>query len=111
MDDIYKRYVDLCLNLCLKDDYGNPRKVKRHNSSMRKLQSLQQEINGSDHSEVLMRLIQHPDDCVRLYAATFCIKNNIHSNAAINVLYTIMNDSEDSTLAFAAKMALNGKLN
>ena len=78
MKDYYNLFVELSLQQCTKNDYGNKQKVKKHNAAYKKLNKLQDEMMNS---EVLVE-------------------------QSILTLEKIIAGSDDPTICFFAKMLL-----
>ncbi len=106
MKDYYNTYIKLCLQLSLKDDYADRKNVKKHNAAMDKLMKLEEEMTGFDSSDIMLRLMHHEDDRVRIGASSFCLKQDILTDEAINVLTDVIKTSSDPTLRFDAEMVL-----
>lgn len=106
MKDYYELFVQLSLQQCVKNDYGNKEKVKAHNVASKKLQKLQKEMKQIDCSDLLGALLDYEDDRVKVNAAFLCLQMNVHREKVRQTLNEIVNSSEDSTMVFSARMAL-----
>lgn len=109
MKDYYDLFVELSLQQCTKNDYENKLKVKKHNSAAKKLNKLQDEMmqNISDDTLcVLLNLLNHEEDRVKVNAASFCLYSEVLVEQSILTLEKIIADSDDSTICFSAKMLL-----
>lgn len=106
MKDYFKLYIEYCNKLCFENDYNDKKKLKAHNASMEKLEILHREMLRFDCSEIMLELLRYDDERVRLNAAAFCIKNEIHPSLSRKVLLHISEKSSDASLGFSAKMVL-----
>ena len=48
MKDYYNLFIQLSLQQCLKNDYSDKEKVKKHNKATKKLQLIQKEMKQVD---------------------------------------------------------------
>lgn len=110
MQNYYDRFVQLSLQLCLKEDYADKQKLKAHDKAMTQLDKLQREMAKTDCSRVILALLEHPEERVRMGAAAFCIKIRIYIEKATAVLDNIIDTSNDSTIIFSAEMILKHML-
>lgn len=108
MKDYYSLFVELSLQQCTKIDYADELKVKAHNKASKKLGQLQKEMKQIDCKEILYNLLNHPDDRVKVNAASFCLQLGVLIEQAVATLKSIIDYSDDSTICFAAKMLLQG---
>lgn len=108
MKNYYDLFVQLSLQQCLKNDYGDKEKVKAHNKASKKIRQLQEEMKINDCADILNNLLDYNDDRVRINAAYLCLKMNIHKEKVLLILNDIVDNTTDPTLAFSAKMALQG---
>lgn len=106
MKDYYNPFVELSLQQCTQNDYADKRKVKEHNAASKKLNKLQDEMKGNVSEEILAALLEHGDDRVKVNAASFCLQSGILVERSVLTLKKIMDDSDDSTICFSAKMSL-----
>lgn len=106
MKDYYSLFVELSLQQCTKNDYTNKKKVKVHNTSFKKLQRLQEEMQKTDCINILSMLLLHNDNRVKLNAASLCLKMGVLVDKAVLTLKNIIDSSDDSTICFSAKMIL-----
>ena len=108
MKDYYSLFIELSLQQCTGIDYADKLKVKSHNKASKKLGQLQKEMKQIDCKEILYNLLNHPDDRVKVNAASFCLKLGVLIEQAVATLKSIIDYSDDSTICFAAKMLLQG---
>lgn len=106
MKEYYDLFVKLSLQQCTKDDYADKIKVKSHNAVSDKLIELQNEMSQDNNEELLLMLLNHEDDRVKVNAASFCLKFKILVEQAILTLKKVIDYSDDSTICFSAKMLL-----
>ena len=106
MKDYFNLFIQLSKQQCLKNDYIDKQKLKKHNFASRKLKEIREEMKKSDCSAVLENLLRYDDERVKLNAATACIEMGVFIDDATNVLLEIIEKSDDSTLSFSAKMIL-----
>lgn len=106
MKEYYDLFVKLSLQQCTKDDYADKIKVKSHNVASDKLIELQNEMSQDNNEELLLMLLNHEDDRVKVNAASFCLQFKILVEQAILTLKKVIDDSDDSTICFSAKMLL-----
>ena len=104
MKNYYDLFVALSQMQCLKDDYDNKRRVFKNNAAHRKMAALQKEMRKQNQKETALSLLRHPDERVKLNAASLCLTMNTHISDAINVLREIQEHSADPTLRMTAKM-------
>lgn len=109
MKDYYSLFEELALKHCKKYDYIDKKKLRDHNKAIKKLMLLGEEMKQIDCTDVFIRLLVHEDERVRLGAAWFGLDIGCLTQKSIDVLREIIEKSEDSTIAFAAKMQLKGK--
>ena len=107
MKDYYNLFVELSLQQCTKNDYGNKLKVKKHNAAYKKLNKLQDEMMKNIGDDALHALLNHEDDRVKVNAAAFCLNSEGLVARSILTLEKIIADSDDSAICFSAKMQLN----
>ena len=77
MKDYYNLFVELSLQQCTKNDYGNKLKVKKHNAAYKKLNKLQDEMMKNIGDDALHALLNHEDDRVKVNAASFCLNSEV----------------------------------
>ena len=106
MKDYYDLFVELSLQQCTKSDYANKLKVQKHNAASKKLNKLQDEMMQNISNDTLCALLNHEDDRVKVNAASFCLKSEVLVEQSILTLKKIIDDSNDSTICFSAKMLL-----
>ena len=106
MKDYYNLFVELSLQQCAKNDYANKLKVKKHNAASKKLNKLQDEMKQNVSEDILNMLLNHEDDRVKVNAASFCLQTSNLVEPSVLTLKKIINDSDDSTICFSAKMLL-----
>ena len=106
MKDYYNLFVELSLQQCTKNDYGNKLKVKKHNAAYKKLNKLQDEMMKNIGDDALHALLNHEDDRVKVNAASFCLNSEVLVEQSILTLEKIIAGSDDPTICFSAKMLL-----
>ena len=106
MKDYYNLFVELSLQ-CTKNDYVNKLKVKNHNVAIKRLNKLQNEMKLHISEDTLRLLLNHKDDRVKVNAASFCLDLGLLAEQSIQLLKKIIDDSDDSTICFSAKMLLH----
>lgn len=106
MKDFYSLFVDLSLQLCKKDDYGDKVKVRKNNAAASKLIKLQKKMRQNIDEELLDALLHHEDERVKENAASFCLKINILVEQAILTLENLRDSSDDWSISFSSKMVL-----
>ena len=106
MKDYYSLFVKLSLQLCTKNDYANKLKVKRNNVAAKKLYEMRDEMMKNVSDDMLLALLNHEDDRVKVNAAYFCLHSKVLIEQSILTLEKIIADSNDSTICFDAKMLL-----
>ena len=106
MKDYYNLFVELSLQQCTKNDYANKLKVKKHNVATKNLNKLQDEMMQNMTEDTVCALLNHEDDRVRVNAAFFCFHSGILAEQSVFTLKKVIDDSDDSTICFSAKMLL-----
>ena len=106
MKEYYNLFVELSLQQCTKNDYGNKLKVKKHNAAYKKLNKLQDEMMKNIGDDALHALLNHEDDRVKVNAASFCLNSEVLVEQSIHTLEKIIAGSDDPTICFSAKMLL-----
>lgn len=106
MKDYYNLFVKLSQQQCKKNDYVNKFKVKKHNASLKKLNRLQDEMSQNINNDMLCMLLNHKDDRVKVNAVSFCLKSKILVEKSTIALKKVIDNSDDSTMCFSAKMLL-----
>lgn len=106
MKDYYNLFVELSLQQCIKNDYTNKLKVKKHNAASKKLNKLQDEMKQNISEDTMHALLNYEDDRVKVNAASFCLRFGFLVEESILTLKKIVVDSNDSTICFSAKMLL-----
>lgn len=108
------KYENLYIQLCMLKidnaiDYADKHKVKAHNSAMKKLNSICEElkINTPYAIEFLSRLLKNENEQVRLTAASHCFNLDLCMQQAKNVLLDIQRNSKNKIHVFNAEMVLN----
>ena len=107
MCEYYNSFVELSLQQCLKNDYADSEKIRRHNAASKKLLALQEEMKKNADEKVLYALLTHEDDRVKINAASFCLLLGLLIEPSVLTLKKLANDSDDSTICFSAKMLLS----
>lgn len=102
--DYEAAFISLCLSMCVAEEYNDREKLKIHNSSMKKLRRLQDEIVESGETEILKKLLFHEDERVRLNAASACL--GLFPREAEKVLKELVDRASDPSIAFSARMLL-----
>ena len=109
MKDYAKLYIQLC-SLILNNtaDYGDKRKVKIHNSAMKKLNAVCDELKANIPyaTELLSVLLENENEQVKLTSASHCLKLGICCDTAKNVLIDIQRHSNNKVRVFDAEMIL-----
>ena len=98
-------FIELSLQQCKKDDYGDSKKVKLHNEATEKLTRLKMQMSDIETKEMLM-LLNYNDSRVKINAAQFCFEKQVLIEDAINSLNEVVNTEKDTTLNFSAKILL-----
>lgn len=106
MCEHYNSFVELSLQQCLKNDYADSEKIRRHNAASKKLLALQEEMKKNADEEALYALLGHEDDRVKLNAASFCLQLGLLTEPSVLALKKVADDSGDSVIRFSAKMLL-----
>ena len=106
MCEYYNSFVELSLQQCLKNDYADSEKIRRHNAASKNLLALQEEMKKNADEKVLYALLTHEDDRVKINAASFCLLLGLLIEPSVLTLKKLANDSGDSTICFSAKMLL-----
>ena len=106
MKDYYNLFAELTLLQCTEIDYTDKRKVKSSNAAFIKLDKLQEEMKQNVSDDVWRSLLCHKDDRVKVNAASFCLRSGILVECAVLTLKRVIDDSDDSTMRFSAKMLL-----
>ncbi len=109
MKDYYDLFVTYSMSLCSQEEYSNKQRIREHNASMKKLLCLQAEMDKEieKHLDMLIRLLVHNNEKVRINAAEYCLKKNVYKKEAVDTLNNIAKFSLDMTLAFSAKTILD----
>ena len=106
MKDYYNLFLELSLQQCIKNDYTNKLKVKKHNAAAKKLNKMHEEMMQNISDDKLCVLLNHEDDRVKVNAASFCLRSHVLIEQSIFTLKKIIDVSDDSTICFSAKMLL-----
>lgn len=104
-------FIELSLQQCKNEDYGNSKSVKIHNEAVEKLSKLKTQINITESKEEFKTLLLHNDSRVKINAAQFCFDQQILIYNAKNALQEVLNNETDSTLIFSAKQILKQNIN
>lgn len=104
MKNDYDLFVSLSREQCFKDDYDKKRRVSQSNAAHRKMAALQKEMRDQNQEEAAISLLRHPDERVKINAASLCLSMNTHVSDAIDVLREIQEHSTDPTLRMTAKL-------
>lgn len=106
MKDDAALFVELSLQQCKQDDYGNRAKVRKHNAAWKKLLKLEEKMRQNGDEDTLHRLLEHEDERVKANAAAFCLQSRILVDKSVAILKELRDTSNDWTVAFSAKMLL-----
>lgn len=106
MCEHYNSFVELSLQQCLKNDYADSEKIRRHNAASKKLLALQEEMKKNADEKVLYALLTHEDNRVKINAASFCLQLGLLTEPSVLALKKVADDSGDSVIRFSAKMLL-----
>lgn len=108
MKDYYTLFVELCEQTNSTEDYADKTKVRTHNRAMKQLLDLQKEmLEEPDRCEtILLELIAHESEKVRLNAAAFGYRNYVCDKKSAIVLLHLKKCAKDKTLSFNAGMTL-----
>ena len=106
MKDYYNLFVELSLQQCTQKDYADKLKVKKHNASAKKLKKLQDEMMQNVSEDMLLLLLNHEDDRVKINAVSFCLQSSIFVEKSVFTLKKIIDHSQDPTISFSAKILL-----
>ena len=106
MKDYYNLFVQLSLQLCFENDYSDKSKVKKHNKASAELGRLRDEMINFVGEETWRKLLNHSDDRVKINAVSACLKYGVLVDESFLVLKNIINNSDDSTIRFSARMLL-----
>lgn len=109
MKDYYTRFVELSLQQCKQDDYGDRAKVRNHNVAWKKLIKLEEEMRQTGDDATLQRLLNHENERVKLNAAAFCLQLEILVEKSVLILKEVLDNSDDWTSAVSAKMLLQNR--
>ncbi len=109
MRDFYNLIIELSQKTCFKDDYESKKKVREHNRAMTKLYNLKNEMNTSECSQILLKLLEHEDDRVVLNAAMLCVELKFNLKETKRKLEWVLNESDDSILSLNAEQLLRYK--
>lgn len=107
MKNYYDLFVSLSQAQCLKNDYGNKKSIAKSNAAHKKMDMLQKEMQEHYQEGIALSLLHHSDERVKINAASLCLKMNVHTGDAMNVLREIQEHSVDPTLRMTAKMLAN----
>ena len=106
MCEHYNSFVELSLQQCLKNDYADSEKIRRHNAASKKLLALQEEMKKNADEKVLYALLTHEDNRVKINAASCCLQLGLLTEPSVLALKKVADDSGDSVIRFSAKMLL-----
>ena len=73
-NEYYELFVDYSMQQCLKNDYADKSKVKKHNYALAQLQKLKKTMCQNESLDIIELLLLHEDDRVRLNAAKFALE-------------------------------------
>ena len=103
MKDYYSLFVGACTDLCHDSDYSDTDKVRMHNKSMKEINQISDAIMLDDLSDMFIRLMEHPDEMVRMNAAAKCLQFGLFTEKAKFVLLNIIDFSNDESIRFSCK--------
>ena len=106
MKDYYTLIVDLSMQLLLVGDYDDKTKLRRHDRAMNKILKLQDEMMKVDCDDVILRLLEHPEERVKLKGVVCCKRKKIFLEKAIEELEDVINNPKDPTMQYAAEKLL-----
>ena len=110
MKDYYKKFVSCCLRECTDfNELTDIIKRVRHNRAVAANHKLQLELFKLEDKggPVVLQLLEHKDDRVRLSAAVYCLYAQIHVPLAKEILSEIEKYTQHPMLVFNATIALN----
>jgi hypothetical protein len=105
-----KNYEEMIIELALSTndamDYLDKAKVRRHNKAMTKLYAIADELKAdeSNASRVYSGLLTHPEEKVRLTAASHLIQLNLCTEEARKTMHDLSTNSNDAFIRFEAGM-------
>lgn len=104
MVDYKAKYLLYCkdLNYC-----HTKEEVKKHNSAMKKLGKLFQQLKGETEREFLLELLHNEDNQTRVLVAAHCLGLEVYVSEAKKVLSVLAKSKTDPYLAFEAQSILD----
>ncbi|MBQ3505024.1 MAG: DUF2019 domain-containing protein [Oscillospiraceae bacterium] len=105
MKELYSLIIKYCISRCYTyDDLVDKKKLRLHNKAMSQLQKIQKEMYSEhDHcTNIVLELLKHTDERVRMFAATYCLHANILVETGMQVLIQIRDYSESSYMRVSA---------
>ena len=106
MKDYYSLFVAACTDLCHDSDYSDTAKVRMHNKAMKKINQISDAIMLDDCPDVFIRLMEYPDEMVRMNAAAKCLQFDLFTDKAESVLLSIIDLTKDESILFSCKNVL-----
>lgn len=108
MIDYYSRYVDLCRQTYWGKSLLDARTRAIHNKAMKHLGQLERKMYSEEDrcEEIAYKLLLHENDVVKLNSAAYCIKAQVWTKIAYQVLSQIANNNIDKSLAGDALMTM-----
>ena len=108
--EYYQLIIDLSLQMIdLKDDYGDKKKVRKHNAAVTKLYKF---IDHPDFPKIkpfLLKLLDHEHPRVVQNAAICCFIMNCYEKEAILALTKVSRCAKDSIVRFEAEHTIEVK--
>ena len=107
--DTFEAFLELSSSLCRSGDYGDKKKVKKHNEATKKIMILGQAMlqEPEKSREVFRQLLSYDNDMVKLLAASICLDGSLFTHDARIILTELSTSASDETIRFSAKMQLN----
>lgn len=109
MKNYYDAYVELNLKVCQTwDEIADSKCRRKHNRAMTRIYELDKTmVQESDRGvDIVLRLLAHEDERVRMCAGSYCIFAQIHVEAGKEALASIAKTSESSYMRLVAKQNL-----
>lgn len=105
MKEYYEQIVECCMSRCYTfDDLVDKKKLRLHNKVMDILAELEKEMHTEPDrcSSIVLQLLSHSDERVRLFAGVYCIHAQVHPEKGIQVLMEIRDFSESKYMRVSA---------
>jgi len=103
MKDYYNLIVDLSMQQLLVDDYADKIKIRKHDRAMNKILKLQEEMMDIECDDVILKLLEHSEERVKLEGVVCCKRKRIYLDKAKEVLEDVINNPKDPTMQYAAE--------